>query len=124
MDTLAPLELGMTTTEVARAAGVSYRQLDYWARTGALVPALVVASGSGSHRRYSTAQANVAAVLGRLSRLGATTSVMAEVAAQLLERTALPTLVAVEPDGTCHHDDLPPAGHPAWLVPVALEVAA
>jgi len=33
--------------------GISYRQLDYWARTGLLRPSLAEASGSGTKRRYS-----------------------------------------------------------------------
>jgi DNA-binding transcriptional MerR regulator len=33
--------------------GITYRQLDYWARTGLLTPSLADASGSGSRRRYS-----------------------------------------------------------------------
>ena len=38
--------------EAAERAGVSYRQLDYWARTGLIEPA-VPAQGSGSRRLYS-----------------------------------------------------------------------
>jgi DNA-binding transcriptional MerR regulator len=33
--------------------GISYRQLDYWARTGLLRPSLAEANGSGTKRRYS-----------------------------------------------------------------------
>jgi DNA-binding transcriptional MerR regulator len=33
--------------------GISYRQLDYWARTGLLRPSLAEARGSGTKRRYS-----------------------------------------------------------------------
>jgi DNA-binding transcriptional MerR regulator len=36
-----------------RAAGISYRQLDYWARTGLVVPSIRDASGSGTQRLYS-----------------------------------------------------------------------
>lgn len=38
----------------AHIAGITYRQLDYWARTGLIEPA-VPAVGSGSRRRYSRA---------------------------------------------------------------------
>ena len=37
----------------ATAAGISYRQLDYWARTGLVEPTLRGAHGSGSQRLYS-----------------------------------------------------------------------
>jgi DNA-binding transcriptional MerR regulator len=33
--------------------GITYRQLDYWARTGLLQPSLAEAKGSGSRRVYS-----------------------------------------------------------------------
>jgi DNA-binding transcriptional MerR regulator len=38
--------------QVCRLVGITYRQLDYWARTGLLVPSLASATGSGSKRRY------------------------------------------------------------------------
>src|SRR5262245_52615788 len=34
-------------------AGITYRQLDYWARTGLVVPSVRDASGSGTQRLYS-----------------------------------------------------------------------
>jgi DNA-binding transcriptional MerR regulator len=36
----------------ARAAGITYRQLDYWARTGLVEPTVRGAAGSGSQRLY------------------------------------------------------------------------
>ena len=35
------------------AAGITYRQLDYWARTGLVDPSIRSATGSGSQRLYS-----------------------------------------------------------------------
>ena len=35
------------------AAGITYRQLDYWARTGLVEPSVRPAHGSGSQRLYS-----------------------------------------------------------------------
>ncbi len=35
------------------AAGITYRQLDYWARTGLVEPSIRSATGSGSQRLYS-----------------------------------------------------------------------
>lgn len=37
----------------ATVVGISYRQLDYWARTDLIRPSLLDAAGSGSRRRYS-----------------------------------------------------------------------
>jgi DNA-binding transcriptional MerR regulator len=46
-------EEGFSGTRTAQIVGISYRQLDYWARTNLIRPSLVdVATGSGS-RRYS-----------------------------------------------------------------------
>ena len=50
--------------------GVSYRQLDYWCRTGIIEP-VVEARGSGCHRRFSPEQVRVVALVAQLSALGA-----------------------------------------------------
>ena len=46
-------ETGFGGPEVCRIVGITYRQLDYWARTDLLRPSLVDAQGSGTQRRYS-----------------------------------------------------------------------
>jgi len=46
-------QLGYSGTQTAKVVGISYRQLDYWARTDLIRPSLSDASGSGSRRRYS-----------------------------------------------------------------------
>ena len=38
---------------VCRLTGVTYRQLDYWARTGLVMPSITPAMGSGSKRKYA-----------------------------------------------------------------------
>jgi DNA-binding transcriptional MerR regulator len=44
---------GFGGTKAAQVVGITYRQLDYWARTDLVRPSLVDAAGSGSRRRYS-----------------------------------------------------------------------
>ena len=39
-------------SQAAQIAGISYRQLDYWARTNLIRPSLSDAKGSGSRRSY------------------------------------------------------------------------
>lgn len=39
--------------QVCRITGVTYRQLDYWARTGLVTPSITQARGSGSKRAYA-----------------------------------------------------------------------
>jgi DNA-binding transcriptional MerR regulator len=44
---------GFSGREAADIVGITYRQLDYWARTDLIRPALADAKGSGSRRKYS-----------------------------------------------------------------------
>ena len=44
---------GYSAKLTAEVVDITYRQLDYWARTGLLVPSLADATGSGSRRQYS-----------------------------------------------------------------------
>lgn len=46
-------EAGFSGTKAAKIVGISYRQLDYWARTDLIRPSLSDAAGSGSRRSYS-----------------------------------------------------------------------
>ena len=48
----APVE-SFSGKKAADIVGISYRQLDYWARTDLVRPTLADARGSGSRRRYS-----------------------------------------------------------------------
>lgn len=42
-----------TSKQTQEIAGITYRQLDYWARTGLVGPSVTAARGSGSRRAYS-----------------------------------------------------------------------
>jgi DNA-binding transcriptional MerR regulator len=44
---------GYRVPEVCKIVGISYRQLDYWARTGLVTPSVREAGGSGTQRLYS-----------------------------------------------------------------------
>ncbi len=46
-------EPGYRGPQVCSIVGITYRQLDYWARTDLLRPSISDAKGSGSQRRYS-----------------------------------------------------------------------
>ncbi|HEV7203652.1 MAG TPA: MerR family transcriptional regulator [Jatrophihabitans sp.] len=52
------------------AAGITYRQLDYWARTNLVVPTVRSATGSGSQRLYSFKDILVLKVVKRLLDAG------------------------------------------------------
>jgi DNA-binding transcriptional MerR regulator len=51
-------------------AGITYRQLDYWARTGLVVPSMREATGSGTLRQYSFQDVLVLKVVKRLLDTG------------------------------------------------------
>jgi DNA-binding transcriptional MerR regulator len=52
------------------AAGITYRQLDYWARTELVLPTVRTATGSGSQRLYSFKDILVLKVVKRLLDAG------------------------------------------------------
>ncbi|WP_308796515.1 MerR family transcriptional regulator [Agromyces silvae] len=54
----------------ARAAGISYRQLDYWARTSLVEPTVRGAAGSGSQRLYGFRDILVLKLVKRLLDTG------------------------------------------------------
>jgi len=62
--------IGYRGPTACSAAGITYRQLDYWARTGLVVPTIRSASGSGSQRLYSFKDILVLKVVKRLLDAG------------------------------------------------------
>jgi DNA-binding transcriptional MerR regulator len=46
-------EQGFSGKRTAEIVDITYRQLDYWARTDLVKPSMAEATGSGSRRRYS-----------------------------------------------------------------------
>lgn len=52
------------------AAGITYRQLDYWARTGPVAPGIRGAEGSGTQRLYSFRDILMLKVIKRLIDAG------------------------------------------------------
>ncbi len=63
-------EVGYRGVTACSAVGISYRQLDYWARTGLVVPGVRDASGSGTSRLYSFRDLVVLKVVKRLLDAG------------------------------------------------------
>ena len=63
-------EQGYRVPEVQKLVGISYRQLDYWARTGLVKPSIKDARGSGTQRQYSFQDLIVLKVIKRLLDLG------------------------------------------------------
>jgi DNA-binding transcriptional MerR regulator len=59
-------EIGYRGPTACAAAGITYRQLDYWARTGLVEPSVRAAHGSGSQRLYGFRDILVLKVVKRL----------------------------------------------------------
>jgi len=71
-DDVAPLpsDLGYRGPTACAAAGITYRQLDYWARTGLIEPSVRSATGSGSQRLYGFRDILILRVIKRLLDAG------------------------------------------------------
>ncbi len=65
-----PEDLGFRGPIACSAAGITYRQLDYWARTGLVVPEIRPAGGSGTQRLYSFRDILMLKVVKRLLDAG------------------------------------------------------
>ena len=65
-----PENVGYRGPTACAAAGITYRQLDYWARTGLVEPSVRAAHGSGSQRLYSFRDILVLKVVKRLLDTG------------------------------------------------------
>jgi DNA-binding transcriptional MerR regulator len=65
-----PSDLGYRGPTACNAAGITYRQLDYWARTGLIEPSVRSASGSGTQRLYSFRDILILKVVKRLLDTG------------------------------------------------------
>jgi DNA-binding transcriptional MerR regulator len=63
-------DLGYRGPTACSAAGITYRQLDYWARTGLVEPSIRSAHGSGSQRLYSFRDILVLKIVKRLLDAG------------------------------------------------------
>ena len=65
-----PANIGYRGPVACAAAGITYRQLDYWARTGLLEPSVRAAGGSGTQRLYGFRDILVLKIVKRLLDTG------------------------------------------------------
>lgn len=69
-ETDLPEDVGFRGPVACAAAEITYRQLDYWARTGLVEPSIRPATGSGTQRLYSFRDILVLKVVKRLLDTG------------------------------------------------------
>ena len=65
-----PTDVGYRGPVACSAAGITYRQLDYWARTGLVTPSVRGASGSGTQRLYGFRDILILRIVKRLIDTG------------------------------------------------------
>jgi DNA-binding transcriptional MerR regulator len=81
-------EIGYRGATARSAAGISYRQLDYWARTGLVEPTIRTAAGSGSARLYGFKDILVLKIVKRLLDAGVSLQNIRSAVTHLRERGA------------------------------------
>lgn len=119
-------EQGYRVPEVQRIVGISYRQLDYWARTGLVRPSIRDAQGSGTQRLYSFRDLLVLKVIRRLLDIGVSLQKVrraVEYLRQSKQQLHSVTLVSdgqriYTPDSTEALVDLIAGGQGAFVIPV------
>jgi DNA-binding transcriptional MerR regulator len=79
-------DTGYRGPTACRAAGITYRQLDYWARTGLVEPSVRGATGSGTQRLYGFRDILVLKVVKRLLDTGVSLQQIRVAISQLRER--------------------------------------
>ncbi|GAA2196603.1 MerR family transcriptional regulator [Sinomonas flava] len=79
-------EAGYRGPTACKAAGITYRQLDYWARTGLVEPTVRGAAGSGSQRLYGFRDILVLKVVKRLLDTGVSLQQIRSAVGHLRER--------------------------------------
>lgn len=81
-----PEDLGYRGPTACAAAGITYRQLDYWARTGLVEPSIRSAAGSGTQRLYSFRDILVLKIVKRLLDTGVSLQQIRTAVSHLRER--------------------------------------
>jgi DNA-binding transcriptional MerR regulator len=79
-------ETGYRGPTACKAAGITYRQLDYWARTGLVEPSVRPATGSGTQRLYGFRDILVLKVVKRLLDTGVSLQQIRTAVVHLRER--------------------------------------
>ena len=79
-------DIGYRGPTACRAAGITYRQLDYWARTGLVEPSVRSATGSGTQRLYGFRDILVLKVVKRLLDTGVSLQQIREAIKKLRDR--------------------------------------
>src|SRR6202140_96817 len=86
-----------STGDAVRITGVSFRNIDYWARTKFIVPSIAEAKGTGTEREYSFSDLLALRVARELREAGISTQSLRRVVDFLRTRKSL-----TNPLAECH----------------------
>ena len=86
-----------STGDAVRITGVSFRNIDYWARTRFIVPSIAEARGTGTERKYSFSDLLALRVARELREAGVSTQSLRRVVDFLRNRKGL-----TNPLAQCH----------------------
>jgi DNA-binding transcriptional MerR regulator len=126
-----PVDVGYRGPTACSAAGITYRQLDYWARTGLVEPTVREATGSGSQRLYSFRDILVLKVVKKLLDAGVSLPNIRTAVSHLRDRGAEDLAqVTLISDGTTVYEctsademvDLLQGGHAVFAIAVGRQV--
>ena len=84
--TALPEDVGYRGPTACHAAGITYRQLDYWARTGLVEPTVRPAHGSGTQRLYGFRDILVLKIVKRLLDAGVSLQQIRQAVTHLRDR--------------------------------------
>jgi len=93
-------EQGYRVPEVTKIVGISYRQLDYWARTGLVRPSIQDAQGSGTQRLYSFQDLATLKIIKKLLDTGVSLQQVRKAIGTLRELKEPPVGTTLVSDGT------------------------
>jgi DNA-binding transcriptional MerR regulator len=86
---MAKAKDSFSTGDAVRITGVSFRNIDYWARTKFIVPSVAEAKGTGTERRYSFSDLLALRVARELREAGVSTQSLRRVVEFLHTRKGL-----------------------------------
>jgi DNA-binding transcriptional MerR regulator len=92
--------IGFRGPTVCKIVGITYRQLDYWARTELVTPSVQAARGSGTQRLYSFDDLVELRVIKRLLDTGVSLQRVREAVEELRRRGRTPGDVTLVSDGS------------------------
>ena len=118
---------GLSSTDVTAMTGVSYRELDYWVREGAVAP-WVEAKGSGHARQFALRDLSHVRMVRDLRKIGVPMAVLVAaregLRALVDQPPSLTGFVLLRPDATIKRIDRADDLEGGWLVDTRVRIGS